>query len=319
MSVRPEPPDGRRLGPLLAGTLLYVLFAPIGLVVLPLGMLLLFSNPTGRRERIALLGSAFFAIWWLLGVGEAPEQTVRAAALIGAVAYATMTVTSKISTTHKGLLASLLGVTGVTIGYLTSGVSWAEISWLVQQRIGFITRQILGRMWSSPDELPNSTILMLGEAEQIFAGMARFVGANYAGLLTIEMLIGFAIATALYNRVSDAPQGVANGSLKNFTFTEHLGWMAILGLVGLLLPKIAAVKAVAGNLALVAAAIYGLRGVAVLSFAMSATGGSVLLAIIIGIAFVFMLPVMAGGAIVIGILDTGLNIRKRWIKPPARG
>lgn len=304
---------------MLAGTLLYLLFAPIGLVVLPLGMMLLFSNPTGVRERMAMLGSAFFGIWWLLGVGEAPEQTVRAAALIGAVVYAGMTVTSNVSTTHKGLLASLAGVAGVTAGYLTSDISWAEVSWSVQQRIGFMTRQILVRMWSSPDPLPNSTVLMLGEAEKVFEGMARFVGANYAGLLTIEMLIGFAIATAVYNRISDVPRGVANGRLKNFTFTEHLGWMAVLGLAGLLLPKIAAVKAVAGNLALVAAAIYAWRGVAVVSFAMSATGGSVFLTILIGIAFIFMLPVMAGGAIVVGILDTGLNIRKRWMTPSARG
>jgi hypothetical protein len=322
MEGQPGSPSRQRIGPLLAGTLLFVFFAPVGLVLLPLAAMLLLSSSWGRRERLVLVGSTFFGMWWLLGIGEAPEQTMRAAALVGAIVYAMLTVTTRISTTHKGLVASVAGGIAVMSGFLASGVSWAEVSWAVEHRIGFMTRRVLGGMWTQPDpEVPlaNSTILMLGEAEKIFDGMARFAGANFAALLTLEMLVGFAIATAIYHRVSEKPLGVANGRLRSFAFSEHIGWIVVFGLAGLLLPRLALYKAVAGNFIVVAAAIYALRGAAVVSFAMTATGGSVFLTILLGLAFVFMLPVVAVGAIVIGILDTGLNIRNRWLSPPARG
>jgi hypothetical protein len=319
MTAELGPPLNRRLGPLVAGTLFFVLFAPVGLVVLPLAAMLLFSSSWERKERTFLWGSVIFGLWWLSGVGEAPEQTIRAAALIGSVVYGMLTVTTGASTTHKGLIASLIGITGVSTGYLASAVTWAEVSWIVEHRIGFLTRQVLGRMWTSPDALPNATILMLGQAEEVFGTTARFVGANYAAIIVLQMLVGFGIATAIYHRVSEKPLGAPNGNLKSFEFTEHLGWLAVFGLAGLLVPKLAIFKAVASNFVLVAAAIYALRGVAVVSFAMTAMGGSVFLTILLGIAFVFMLPVLVAGAIVVGILDTGLNIRNRWAKPPARG
>lgn len=307
---------------MVAVTILFVLFAQVGLIVLPLAALLLFGRHNKPRERTALIVSVAVGLWWLLATGEAPEQTIRAAALVGAVFFAMLTVTTSISTTHKGLLAGLAGMLGVTVIFAIGPLSWGEVNWLVEHRIGFVSRVFGAGFWTSGNPLgpvPEATVSAMADVEKMFGAMAKFAGDNFAALVTLEMLTGFALATAIYHRVSENPLGAANGRLRDFRFTEHLGWVAVFGLLGVILPRLVIVKTFAGNFVLVTGVLYALRGFAVMSFAVAAMGGSIFLTVLIVFAIVYMFKLVAAGAIIVGLLDTGLNLRKRWNTPPKIG
>jgi hypothetical protein len=84
-------------------------------------------------------------------------------------------------------------------------------------------------------------------------------------------------------------------------------------------PKLAAAKLAAANVLAVAAALYGVRGIAVASYglAMIGAGGFFLWAALVAI-LLLMLPFVVGGAILLGVLDAGLNLRRRWSEPASR-
>ena len=70
---------------------------------------------------------------------------------------------------------------------------------------------------------------------------------------------------------------------------------------------------------LVAALLYGIRGAAVAWFVVKLRGGPGFFTVIfLALAFLFLLPAMAAWTIVVGVADTGLDLRKRWVTPRAR-
>lgn len=321
MAPNGQSPRPGGLWRLFLGVLVFALFAPVGLIVAPLALLLLLDGTRDSRTRIAGAFASVLAALWLFQAGGLPDQTVKAAGLIAAVVFVGFTVLGNATTIHRGLAAAGAALLGVSAGFVVLGRTWGELSWSVEHQIGFATRQIAGRMWTTPDggPLPETTAAMLRDSQVILERMAAFAAEYFSALLAIEILIGLTLAYALYRRVSVAPAGRPPDAFRDFTFSEHLGWIPVLGIVMLLIPKLAFLKTAAGNAVLLGAAIYALRGAAVFSFVLASTGTSVLLLVLVGLAVVTMLPLMAAGAIVLGVLDTGLNIRKRWANMPARG
>jgi len=82
---------------------------------------------------------------------------------------------------------------------------------------------------------------------------------------------------------------------------------------------LAALKAIATNLLVVSAVLYAVRGMAVFVFFLEVVGGGFLLSLLIAIIIFVMLPVVVGGAELVGVLDTGLDFRRRWILKPPKG
>jgi len=128
--------------------------------------------------------------------------------------------------------------------------------------------------------------------------------------VALQMLVGFAIAAFIANRLgaSDRPPG----RFRTFRFTEHVGWLAVLGLLALLLGG-AGIRGAAANLILVLAALYALRGSAVAWDGLRRRGGpSPFTAIVLVIACIFLWPVVLTVVIALGVADTGMNLRDRW-------
>jgi len=64
---------------------------------------------------------------------------------------------------------------------------------------------------------------------------------------------------------------------------------------------------------LVTGVLYAVRGAAVATFGLAAAGGTGFGTIaLIALAVLFILPAMAAGAIVLGVVDAGLDLRRRW-------
>jgi hypothetical protein len=81
--------------------------------------------------------------------------------------------------------------------------------------------------------------------------------------------------------------------------------------------RLAWAKAVATNLLVVTGALYALRGAAVAAFAATMSGSSFFTIAVVAAATILMLPVVLGGAILLGVLDAGVDLRRRLANPPA--
>jgi uncharacterized protein YybS (DUF2232 family) len=91
-----------------------------------------------------------------------------------------------------------------------------------------------------------------------------------------------------------------------------LGWAAAIPLIVVLVPWLTAAKAAAANFLLVAAALYAFRGLAVGAFVLQLLGaGGVVVWLVTALVLFFLLPVLVGGAIVLGVVDSGLDLRRR--------
>ena len=109
------------------------------------------------------------------------------------------------------------------------------------------------------------------------------------------------------------------GRFRDFRFSEHLGWAAVLALAIVLLTRFVTMKLLAANVLIVTGFLYALRGAAVIWFALALAGGPGFLSTaVIVLSILFMLPVVLIGAILLGIADAGLDLRQRWSTPRAR-
>jgi hypothetical protein len=144
------------------------------------------------------------------------------------------------------------------------------------------------------------------------------MSAYYPAVIALQLLVGFWLATAVCRYLATPAPGTPLGRLREFRFSEHLGWGVVLPLVIFFIPRLAAGRIAAGNLLIVTTALYSLRGVAVVAFGVAMTGGGgLMLGSAIVLAILFMSPVVLAGTVLLGVLDTGLDLRRRWAQPPA--
>lgn len=306
------------LGRLVIGVIGFVLVAPVALVALPLTILLIVSRPRTWRE--LLLGglAGGYALWWLALPGDLPDQLLRAAAVVTASVFVAFTIRTPSSFIHRAVAAVTTAAGGLYALGLAYGITWNEMRWWVTHRVSVSSRVMLGQLWATAAQQDGSGFrATLADFEAWITPVLQWVGNLYPALLALEILAGLGLAAAIYYRVAVTPHGRPLGRLRDFRFSEHLGWGAALPLVILLVPKLLAAKAVAQNLLLVTAVLYAVRGLAVAAFGLQLVGaGGLLLWLLIGVFVVLMLPVVLGGAIVLGVVDAGLDLRRRWVAPP---
>ena len=291
----------------------------VAVTAIPLATLLAGRASRTRAETMTLAGCVGFALWWLLQLGELPGQLTRAAAIFAALAFVTATRWTRLTVTHRALTAAAVAIGGVTALLFALGSSWSELRWWVEFRVGLAARSVIGGLWTVSASAGGGQITDPGKIETLLHSAVSLAAAFYPALTVLVILTGLALASRTYHWVAPAPKGVGPGRFKDFRFSEHLGWAVIIPLVVVLIPKLAAAKTAAANVLLVAAVFYGLRGVAVAAFLAEMAGGvGFLLSALLAVIMFVMLPVVAGGAVVLGVLDTGVDFRRRLkIRPPA--
>jgi hypothetical protein len=308
------------LGRLVWATVALVLVAPLAVVALPLAMLLGVTGPRSRGEAVTAGLAGGFSLWWLLGAGEFPDQLVRAAALLCATAFVVLTTRTRLSVIHRALAATTTAAVAVAGLVLTLGSSWGELRWWVAQRTGLAARAVVGMLWSRvpPPGVGESAPTMLTQLEAALTAVVRLTADLFPAITLLQLLAGLALATAIYQRVARRPLGRPIGSFRDFRFTEHLGWALAVPLVVVVVPKLVVLKTVAANALVVTGALYALRGAAVLATGIHLVGaGGFFLWGFLAVIFLLMLPLVVGGAILLGVLDGGLDLRRRWSRPRA--
>lgn len=291
----------------------YGLAAPAALIALPLAALLL---PAGHRSlgtRLVAGAAAGFGIWWLLGPGELPDQVVRASALMAAVAFALLSRTTRWSVTHRALAALTGAAVGAVAAFLAFGWSWGRLHWWIEFRTGPVLRLLLGGTLRATDGAASSA---LGGGARGFERLLDDVVTTGADLfpaaVALQLFGSLVIAAVLANRLAGDAAGRPPGRLAEFRFSEHLGWLLVLALATVLLPGLAAARPAGLNVLVVVGALYGLRGLSVVLFGIRALRGGVVLYALAIVAVLFVLP----GVVLLGVLDAGLNLRRRWPPPP---
>jgi hypothetical protein len=135
------------------------------------------------------------------------------------------------------------------------------------------------------------------------------VGAQlFPAFLALEALCALGLAWSLFHRVSRIRLGPPLARVRDFRFDDQLVWGVVVGLVFVLLPRLAEAKVVGMNLLVFFGALYALRGLGVMSWFLVSPGriGGPLLMVLIA-----MVPVLWSIPLGLGLGDTWIDWRRR--------
>ncbi len=319
MSVPSESPrGGGGLGLLLVfgAVIAFAIFLPIGLLTVPLAGLVLVTRFQRLRAVVTASLLTGISLWWLAQIGDPPDQVIRAAAVMGSAAFVVTFLSTSWSLTHRSLAAIGVAAGGTGALLAAARTSWPEIHWWVESRGQLAAQLVLTRL--SGDQPGAGDDAMVVQLKAWFESVIPLMADFFPATVAVQMLAGLALATALYRRFAPAA-GVTPGKFRDFRFSEHLGWIAVIALAIVLLTRAATVKLMAANVLVVASLLYALRGAAVAWFGLTLAGGPGLLTTgLVAFSVVFMLPVILIGTIFIGVVDAGLDLRRRWPTPQER-
>jgi hypothetical protein len=99
------------------------------------------------------------------------------------------------------------------------------------------------------------------------------------------------------------------GRLRDFRFSDELVWIVVAGIVLVVFPFAAPVTRTGANLLTFMAALYALRGVAVMLSLFGTPG--VVGGVFGGIVFLMLYPIVMATTLMVGLTDTWLDLRAR--------
>jgi hypothetical protein len=168
------------------------------------------------------------------------------------------------------------------------------------------------QQWPELSNMPAFTDFS-STANQILSGFSRVGQAMFPALLALESLAALGLAWALYHRLTRQRIGVPLAPLREFRFNDQFVWGLIVGLIILVLPILAGVRTVGGNLVLFFGALYAMRGLGVLAWFMSpGTFATTLVAgaILVWVPVVNVVAIL--GFMTLGVTALGLGVGDTW-------
>jgi hypothetical protein len=276
---------------------------PMALVALPAAALLLLAGGSRPGPRIAAVALGALGVWWLLGTGDLPDQTLRAATLLATAAFAALSARSTLSVTHRALVSLAVAAGGTAAIYLAFGWSWSRLLWWVEFHTGAALRLLMAQMSPSTDAGATAGADFEGTLNELI----RTSGQLFPAAMALQLFVSLALAAVLVRRIAGRAVGVPPGRFADFRFSEHLGWLLAVGLVLVLVPPLAPARALGLNLLVVMGTLYALRGLAVVVFGLRAIRGGPVLYGAAALALFFLMP----GVVLLGVVDAGLDLRRR--------
>ncbi|MEJ2206479.1 MAG: DUF2232 domain-containing protein [Gemmatimonadota bacterium] len=213
------------------------------------------------------------------------------------------------SSGFSGRALGAVAVAAVVAAFLLSvqAQAWGTVEWVFRERmadgVGTAVQALV--LFRGGDSLPPATVAKIYDAVEMQAVV-------FPAVLGVATLASLGVAWWLYVRLSTgSDQGV--GPLRDFRFNDHLVWLFIGGLVLLLLRWEAVSAQIGANAVVFMGVLYALRGAAVVMFL---SGGLSLLGyVLVAFGLVFLPPLVLTGAMVIGIGDTWLDVRRKVREP----
>lgn len=275
---------------------------PALLIFVPLSFLLVAVPP--RRSLLVLLGLVLLGttfigqaggtLWWF---GRGWALILSAWFVVAVALLPHLTLTMRALTAVGGAAAS------AALLFLLNRRSWESVDWSVTQQLRNGAAD-LRAFWAG--RMRNQTL-----ATEMSGALDRFADwqtAAYPAMLALASLAALVLAWWLWRRlVAQDPRPI--GPLRDFRFSDHLVWLAVAGIMLVVLPTGAAFSRAGANLLAFMAALYALRGLAVLLALFGAPG---MLGMLFG-AFIFVLlyPIVMATTLMVGLTDTWLDLRAR--------
>ena len=242
---------------------------------------------------------------WLVGAGELPDQVARAATVLAAVTFAFTSARTPWSFTHRALFSLAVAVVAVAAWFVLFGWSWDRLHWWVTFRAGAALRLVLAA--AAPAPTAATVNLDAPQFDEVLHSLVQTTADLYPAGLALQLLVGLVLAAAVVPRLAQVQVGRPLGRLVDFRFSEHLGWVLAISLVLVLIPALHRARPLAVNVLVMMAALYGVRGLAVVAAGLRAIRAGVFLYVLATIAIFFLLPAV----VLLGVLDAGLNLRRR--------
>jgi Predicted membrane protein (DUF2232) len=180
---------------------------------------------------------------------------------------------------------------------------WARLDWTVRQSLmNGVDAALQGMRLLMGDNGPSEALVtaVMKTAEQ--------QGEIFPALLGLSSVAALGAAWWLYVRLAwGSDRGI--GPLRDFRFNDHLVWLFIAGIAVLVMGLGDSWARAGTNTVVFMGGLYALRGVAVVAFL---SGGlSFVNGVFLAIALTFVGPLVVGGALIIGLGDTWLDVRTR--------
>ena len=304
--VRP----GRGWGTAIAlafATLLLWALQPALLIFVPLTVLLLALPP--RRPGLVVFAGLLL---WFVFAGD-PASALWYVERGWALLLGAWFVTFAVLWPGRSFIARALSA--VTATTLSAGVL------LLVRRSGFarVDGAVTEQMRAGAAETLTAWSDALG-FERVSARLSEAVYAAadlqalvFPALLALASLAGLAVAWFAFQRVAHRDVTPLR-PLREFRFPDDLVWVLIAGIALLLLPLGAVAERAGTNLLAFMAALYALRGLAVLLVVAGAPGPIGLL--VGGLLLLFLYPLVMATTVLVGVTDTWLDIRARRAAVP---
>lgn len=279
---------------------------------MPLAVYLLAQRPARRDFTVAAL---LLVAAWATQAGPSDPFGALELAWLALLAGA-LTVVMSLRPGRPFVPAALatlgLAAAGALVLTWATALTWGEVAWRVSHHFGYQARLILGQMSAAADAAGGGAGSLVDTLERTIETGIRLASAVFPALLLLQSLAALALAWALYQRVAREPLGATLGSLRAFRFDDNLIWGVVLALIALLVPRIAGLSTLGGNLAVFFGGLYVLRGLAVAA-AMAASAGieGFLAAAGATLVVLFLAPVAAMAALALGVTDTWVDWRRR--------
>lgn len=291
---------------LVVAAMLFSVLDWLLLLVVALSALLLVLPP--RRLAPAALGAVGLAgaLAWPGEAGVVGTVTlVWAAAVVAGFVLATV---ARPAWPFFPRALSALGAAAAGVGAWLAGTgTWRVLDGRVQRDVREATAQVTAQL-TGQAPADASWVEPLTTALKVAAEAQWSV---FPALAALQTLAGLALAWWLFARyASHGGRWPQLGALREFRFSDHLVWIAIAGLVLLLLPLGAAGARAGANALVLMGGLYALRGIGV--FLHATRVSPAVATLFIG---VFALSPLSHfvlvAALLVGLGDTWLDLRRR--------
>jgi hypothetical protein len=228
-------------------------------------------------------------------------------------------------------VAMALGIAGGAI--LVSGVSEKTLARTVNREIAARPNNTL-EWWRETTALPEyrrmltsvtsdsaGTAVAAQQIEQEFGAVpVRWGQRLFIALLALESLAALAIGWGLYHRISRTRIGPPLTRLRDFRFSDELVWGVIVGIVFIVLPRIATGlpnwSGVGYNLVAFFGTLYALRGLGVFAWFVRSARFSAVTLVAIAVVFGLLALTLALGP-ALGLIGLG-DTWEDWRRPKPR-
>ena len=291
-----------RAGALFVATLMFSVFGPLVLVLIPFACLV-FSSPAKRA--LPVMAGALGMVVALAGVTRSGLWYVeRGWTIILGGCFAAVTLRwPERKFLPRALLALAISGAGAWAALGLSPRRWAIIDGMVAARLrdGVSTSLEALRVLRDGTPLPGTVITTVFRA-------AEWQSNLFPAMLGLSSLAALGTAWWIYVRLVRG-SGEGLGELRDFRFDDQLVWLLVAGAALFIVQPDGAAGRVGLNLLAFMGALYALRGAGV---AVTLTRGvSALGWVLLALAFLLLAPFLFAAALLIGLSDTWMDIRAR--------